>query len=159
MMRKSILIAGLSAGAAVASVPVEERIIGGPRHFCGFNFAMDVAADERASWQEGPDFYLYSLQSARGGFGIYEGFAPDKFQNSLERMEVAGRQIERLRAPDGSFSYLIGIPTIESPSSYIHLYGRVWRGDATDLPMLARIKVGGQREIGCDGPTFREDPQ
>lgn len=144
----------LLSASAQASVP-EERVFEGPLHFCGFYFAMDVAEGERATWQQGPDFTIYSLQSTRGGFGIYEGNHPDVFEHTRQQRVVDGRTIQRLTAPNGDHSYLIEIPSTRIPT-FLHLYGQVWRGDDGDLRLIARVRTGRSNEIGCNGPTVRQ---
>jgi hypothetical protein len=141
------------SGAAIAAD--DETLTKGPVHYCGWNFSADLAADEQMAWQQGPDFLVYRLQSPRGGFGIYEGFYPDIFENSRETIAIPGyRKVERLRAKDGSYSYLIEAPA-GSPQAYVHLWGQVWKGSAADLPLLRRIKVGGQQDLHCSRPTVQ----
>jgi hypothetical protein len=146
----------LAAPAAAQDAATEqEKLLSGPMHFCGNLFAVDLAADEKASWQRGPDFTLYSLQSRRGGFGIYEGFAPDTFENSHQSVTIPGfRKVERLRAKNGSYSYLITLPKSEI-QMYLHLYGQVWKGNDTDFALVSRVRLGDAKTIGCTHPTVQ----
>ncbi|HEX8655238.1 MAG TPA: hypothetical protein VF693_08465 [Allosphingosinicella sp.] len=139
-------------GAAAASVPAEPRSFAGPIHFCGRTFAIDAAADERVSYQAGPDFDLFSLQSPRGGFGLYEGFFPDTFENSRSTVQVGSRTMERLRDAESGWSYLIAVPGTD-PQTYLHLYGQVWQGSDADFPLIERVRTGAGGEIGCTAPT------
>ena len=154
---------------ATAPAPVQERqqeggnIMGpyvgvqerpGPLRFCGGHVAIDVAGDEQIAWQEGPDFDLYFLRSSRGGFGLYQGMHPDTYQSTREQVRVGDRSAERLRDSDGHYSYLIQIGDASFPT-YIHLYGRVWQGDARDDALLARVRIGEPAALGCERPTFR----
>jgi len=127
--------------------------IRGPLHFCGSYLAIDVAADEQVRWQRGPDFDLYFLQSARGGFGIYEGNHPQQGGTS-EPATVAGLAAERRGTADGGYSYLVRLPRAPLPI-FVDLFGAVWKGDDRDLPLLARVKIGDPAAIGCERPTFR----
>lgn len=130
---------------------VEE--IRGPLHFCGDHVAIDVAADEQIGRQRGPDFTLFFLRSARGGFGIYEGNHPEQGGTS-EPATVAGLPAERRRMADGGYSYLVRLPDVSLPT-FVDLYGAVWKGDDRDLPLLARVKIGLPAAIGCERPTFQ----
>ena len=151
--RWATILAALLASSASASVPDEERVFQGPLHFCGHFFALDLAGDEKASWQQGPDFNVYALMSQRGGFGIYEGFAPSTPDKGGTTINVPGfRKVERFREDDGGYSYLIQLPS-DGPRFYLHLFGQVWKGDATDLPLIRRVKVK-PANIDCDRPTF-----
>jgi hypothetical protein len=129
---------------------VQERA--GPLHFCAGYVAIDVAADERIAWQEGPDFDLYFLRSSRGGFGLYQGMYPDTYQNTREPVRVGGLAAEKLRDSEGHHSYLIPVP---GTSTIIHLYGNVWQGDARDDALLARVHIGQPAALGCAHPTFQ----
>jgi hypothetical protein len=140
-------------GAAIAADG--ETLTKGPVHYCGWNFSADLAADEQMAWQQGPDFLVYRFQSPHGGFGIYEGFYPNTFENTRESLKIeAYRKVERLRAKDGSYSYLIEAPA-GSPQAYVHLWGQVWKGSAADLPLLSRIKVGAPQDLRCSRPTVQ----
>lgn len=155
MVRYLLILLVTLAVPAFASIPDEERIFKGPMHFCGHFFALDLAADEVAAYSEGPDFDLYRLQSPRGGFGVYEGFAPDTFENERETIKVRGfRKVERLRDPDGSFSYLIHLPK-RRLQYFLHLYGQTWKGNDSDLPLISRLKAK-PAKTGCKEPTARQ---
>ena len=131
-------------------VGVRERT--GPLHFCAGYVAIDVAADERVGWQEGPDFDLYFLRSSRGGFGLYQGMYPDTYENTREPVRVGGLAAERLRNREGRHSYLI---PVAGTRTIIHLYGNVWQGDARDDALLARVRIGQPTALGCEHPTFQ----
>jgi hypothetical protein len=136
---------------------VQERQ--GPLHFCAGHVAIDVAADEKIGWQEGPDFDLYFLRSSRGGFGLYQGMYPDTYENTREPAQVGGLPAERLRDSQGHHSYLIPVPRsgerTDVPQIIIHLYGDVWQGDARDDALLARVHIGQPAALGCEHPTFQ----
>lgn len=141
------------SGAAIAAD--DAKLTNGPVHYCGWNFSADLAADEQMAWQQGPDFVTYRFQSPHGGFGIYEGFYPDTFENSREAIAIQGyRKVERLRAKDGSYSYLIEAPA-GSPQAYVHLWGQVWKGSSADLPLLSRVSVGATQDLHCSRPTVQ----
>ena len=131
----------------------------GPLHFCAGYVAIDVAADERIGWQEGPDFDLYFLRSSHGGFGLYQGMYPDTYQNTRESVRIGDLAAERLRDSEGHYSYLIPVPraggSTDVPQIIIHLYGHVWQGDARDDALLARVHIGQPAALGCEHPTFR----
>ena len=150
-----MLLALAAPAAAQDAAAGQEKLFSGPMHFCGNLFAMDLAADEKASWEPGPDFILYRLQSRCGGFGIYEGFAPDTFENSHQSVTIRGfPKVERLRAKDGSYSYLITLPKSEI-QMYLHLYGQVWKGNDTDFALVSRVRIGDAKAIGCTHPTVQ----
>ena len=138
-------------------VGVQERT--GPLHFCAGYVAIDIAADERVGWQEGPDFNLYFLRSSRGGFGLYQGMHPDTYENTREPVRIGSLAAERLRDREGHYSYLIPVPRSgegpEIPQMVIHLYGQVWKGDARDDALLARVRIGEPAALGCERPTFQ----
>ena len=133
-------------------VGVQERA--GPLHFCGGHVAIDVAADENIAWQEGPDFDLYFLRSSRGGFGLYQGNHPDRSDTTSEPATVSGLPAQRLRESDGAYSYLVQLGDASFPT-FVHLYGRVWKGDARDDALLARVRIGQPAALGCERPTFQ----
>lgn len=144
-----------------AALPQEGDIMGplpgveelpGARHFCGAHVAIDIAVDERIARQRGPDFDLYFLRSAHGGFGIYEGDYPEE-GGASEPATVAGLPAARRHEENGGFSYLVRVPGNSHPG-FVHLYGSVWKGDARDAPLLARIRIGEPAAIGCPRPTF-----
>lgn len=144
---------------ATASSADGERTFDGPLHFCGHNFSLEAASDEKIGYERGPDFDVYSLQSSRGGFGIYEGFAPETFRNSRRTIRVQGfRKVERLKDEEGSYSYLISLPKRpgDGPPSFVHVWGEVWKGDDSDLLLLRRLKVGDSQLTGCNRPTVNE---
>jgi hypothetical protein len=147
------ILATVLASSASASLPTEEKVANGPLHFCGHYFALELAADEKASWRMGPDFDVYALMSQRGGFGIYEGFAPSTPNEGGVTIEVPGfRKVERFKDVDGGISYLIHLPSGRM-KYYLHLFGQVWKGDESDLPLISRVKTK-PAKIGCDRPTF-----
>jgi hypothetical protein len=125
----------------------------GPLHFCARFVAIEVAADEKIAWQEGPDFDLYFLQSSSGGFGMYEGNHPQQ-GGASESVTVSGLSARRQREANGGYSYLVQIPDVSFPT-FVHLYGAAWQGDDRDLPLLARVKIGQPAAIGCERPTFQ----
>jgi len=131
-------------------VGVQERA--GPLHFCGESVAIDVAADERVAWQEGPDFDLYFLRSSRG-FGLYEGNHPDRGDGRAEPVTISGLPAQRMRGTDG-VSYLVQVGDASFPT-FVHFYGRVWQGDARDDALLARVRIGQPAALGCAQPTFQ----
>jgi hypothetical protein len=133
-------------------VGVQERP--GPLHFCADFVTIDVAADERIAWQEGPDFDLYFLRSSRGGFGLYQGNHPDRGDSTTEPVTVSGLPAQRLRGTDGAYSYLVQLGDASFPT-FIHLYGQVWKGDARDNALLARVRIGQPAALGCARPTFQ----
>jgi hypothetical protein len=49
----------------------------GPTLVCGEAFALRLVAGERARYQEGPDFQVFTVESANGPFVIYEGNYPE----------------------------------------------------------------------------------
>jgi hypothetical protein len=49
----------------------------GPTLICGEAFALRLVAGERARYQEGPDFQVFTVESADGPFVIYEGNYPE----------------------------------------------------------------------------------
>ncbi len=124
----------------------------GPLNFCATFVAIEVAADERIGWQQGPDFDLFFLESSRGGFGIYQGHHPDR-GGTAEAATVSGLPAERLREADGSYSYLIRVPDETFPA-FVHLYGAAWKGDSRDDALLARARIGQPAAIGCEQPSF-----
>jgi hypothetical protein len=138
------------ASAAPAGAQDKEDVVAGPGRFCGHFFALDLAADEKASRSYPADFSLYSLQSPRGSFGIYEGFAPQMFENEHVPVSVAGfDKVERLRDSEGSYSYLVSLPHSAGPQFYLHLYGAGWKGDDSDLALVARVKLGDPEAMHC----------
>ena len=123
----------------------------GPLRFCAAPVAIEVAADERIGWQEGPDFDLYFLESSRGGFGMYQGNHPQRGGTS-QPTTISGFPAERLNEA-GTISYLIRLNDGPFPS-FVHLYGAAWKGDERDHALLARVRVGRPADLGCNAPTF-----
>lgn len=155
-MRLTVLLAALSLSAAAsASVPAEPRSLAGPARICGTHFALEARAGESVAFQQGPDFDLYFFRSPSRGFGLYEGFAPDTFQNSRTPISHRGRTIQRLHDPDSGWSYLIAVPDTAvpetAPQMYLHLFGAAWQGNDADLPLLDRVQIG---SAGCERRTF-----
>jgi hypothetical protein len=124
----------------------------GPLHFCAGHVAIEVAADERIGWQEGPDFDLYFLVSSRGGFGLYQGHHPQR-GTSAGPATISGRPAERLQDADGGYSYLVQVSDSPLPT-FVHLYGAAWKGDERDATLLARLRIGAPADLGCERPTF-----
>jgi hypothetical protein len=123
----------------------------GPLHFCAGHVVIEIAEGERIGWQEGPDFDLYFLESSSGGFGLYQGHHPQR-DGASEPVTVSGLPAERLREADG-YSYLVQVPGSSFPT-FVHLYGRAWKGDARDEALLARVRIGTPADLDCERPTF-----
>ncbi len=124
----------------------------GPLRFCAGRVAIDIEADERVGWQEGPDFDLYYVQSERGGFAIYQGQHP-QLAEAVGSTNVSGLPAQRLREANGDYAYLVQASDGPIPT-YVQLYGAVWKGDERDELLLARVRIGAPRQLGCERPTF-----
>ena len=153
MKRLLLLTIALAPAAVQASPPPEPKRFDGPIEYCGYAFSIHAKAGESITWEQGPDFTLYALQSEEGGFGIYEGQFPDTFESSREAVEVPGvGPVERLRHPQKGISYLRRVPG-EGLEYFVHLYGQLWTGSSADFPHLTRLRLGRPHAPGCDGPT------
>jgi hypothetical protein len=53
------------------------QLMEGPTLICGEAFALRLVAGERARYQEGLDFQVFTVQNAEGSFVIYEGNYPE----------------------------------------------------------------------------------
>jgi hypothetical protein len=142
-------------GAFSAPTTVEEitsdKVLDGPGRFCSDFFAIDLARGEKLTRKWGPDFYLYSVEAKTGAFGFYEGFAPDTSNFARREVAVPGfPTVERLTADSGERGYLIHLKRgAAGPQFFLHLYGEAWRGDAGDLALISRLKLGDRKENDC----------
>jgi len=110
-----------------------------------------LKADEQIEIQSGPDFDLEGLISPRGGFGLYEGFAP---QNGTGDVKVdAGLPLPTYRVGKaaGDFGYVIWTGTRVHPY-FIHVWGAAFKGDRRDYRLLRRLQLGASAKRGCAKP-------
>jgi hypothetical protein len=128
-----------------------DKVLDGPGRFCSEFFAVDLVRSEKMTRKWGPDFYLYFFEGSTGGFGLYEGFAPNTSDFTRSAVEVAGfPKAERLTAGNGQHGYLIPLKRgAEGPQFFLHLYGAAWRGDDRDLALISRLKLGDPKENHC----------
>ena len=151
------LLLALSVLAAPAfSQDDQPQVYRGPARFCGYKFAVDLQGDEHVEIQHGPDFTLEGLVSPRGGFGLYEGFAP-QYGTGDERVEAGlGRPTYRLAKRDNAFGYVIWTGDKPHPF-YLHVWGMAFKGKAQDFRLLQRLQVGDASKRGCPKPTFEQE--
>lgn len=149
------MIAALLAAALSAQSPHIEppsHVFAGPFLLCGEYFAFRIPAGARVRWEGQVDFDTYRVEGRQGGWGFYEGFAPDSDATRRDTITLpGGRQVQRLHR-GSSFAYLIQTATAPQPY-FLHLFGDSLRGDATDLARLARFTFGSRVQTGCTEPS------
>jgi len=141
---------GMALAQPAAAQDAPQRFQG-PLHYCGVEFATDLAADETTEAQHGPDFILERLIGPRGGFGIYEGSAP-QYGPGEDKVEAGlGVPTYRLKAQDGIRGYVIWTGSVSHPF-YLHVYGEAFKGTDDDFRLLKRLQFGDARH--CARPSF-----
>lgn len=72
-----LALAAASAQPADTTAPQPAvMVLEGPTLVCGEAFALNLNRGERARYEEGPDFQVFSVEAADGPFVIYEGNFP-----------------------------------------------------------------------------------
>jgi len=148
-MIAALLSVALAAPPSHIETPI--HVFAGPTRLCGQYFALRIPAGTRVRWEGSIDFDIYHVEGRDGGWGFYEGFAPDA-GGARETVSLPdGREVRRLHDGD-QFSYLIR--TVTSPQPYyLHIFGESLRGDATDLARLARFNTGTPAQTNCREPS------
>lgn len=91
MLAAALLL--VAAASPVSSQAQEGGIMGpyagrarteGPATICGAAFAIRLAAGEAVQRQEGPDFSLFYVAAADGGFLLYEGGYPQPHDDEVQ---------------------------------------------------------------------------
>ena len=151
-VRRLLLAAMLvTTGAAAQGTP--DRVFAGPARYCGRSFAIDLAAGDRVEVQQGPDFTLEALISPRGGFGLYEGFAPQDGTGDRQVDAGLGLPTYRLTKRHGEIGYVIWTGSKAAPF-FVHLWGLAFKGTDRDFPLLRRLQFGADAKRGCAKPSL-----
>lgn len=154
MIFSLIAIAALSSSIGVSASG--ERVFEGPRRYCGSRFAIDLRAGERIRLEHGPDFLLEGLESPSGGFGLYEGFAP-QYGPGTDRVDAGlEKPTYRIGSSSAGFGYVIWTGDQTRPF-YTHVWGQAFKGTAKDYSLLRRLQFGDTAKRGCGKPSFEQN--
>ena len=127
----------------------------GPLRYCGLKFAINLEAGERIEVQRGPDFMLEGLVSPTGGFGLYEGFAPQNGTGDTNVEAGLGRPSYRVGTKENDFGYVIWTGDEVRPY-FVHVWGMAFTGTDKDFPLLRRLQFGDKAKGGCAKPSFEQ---
>jgi len=153
-MRKAFALTLACLFAASALAEDGERTFSGPARYCGYAFAIDLEPDEHVEVQNGPDFMLEGFVSPRGGFGLYEGFAPQDGTGDKKIEAGLPKPTYRLKKRDDAFGYVIWTGDKSHPF-YLHVWGAAFKGNDQDFPLLRRLQLGDAGKRDCPQPTFQ----
>ena len=150
----------LLAISAVIATPVfaqdaPERTFPGPARYCGQTFAIDLEPGDHIDVTRGPDFLLEGLVSARGGFGLYEGFAPQDGTGDKRVDAGLGAPTYRIGERGGDVGYVVWTGT-KAQRFYVHVWGQAFKGGEEDYPLLRRLQFGAAAKRGCPKPTLEQ---
>ncbi|WP_010544671.1 hypothetical protein [Sphingomonas elodea] len=133
-----------------------ERVFEGPLRYCGSKFAIDLRAGERIRLNYGPDFLLEGLESPSGGFGLYEGFAPQDGPGT-DRVDAGlAKPTYRVGSSSKGFGYVIWTGSQTEPF-YTHVWGQAFKGTTEDYSLLRRLQFGDAAKRDCAKPSFEQN--
>ncbi|UYY79004.1 hypothetical protein [Sphingomonas sp. R1] len=132
-----------------------DRVFEGPQRYCGLRFAIDLQAGERIRLRYGPDYLLEGLESPSGGFGLYEGFAPQDGRRTDKVEAGLNRPTYRVGSQSEGYGYVVWTGD-NAREFYTHVWGQVFKGTAEDYPLLRRLQFGGAAKRGCAKPSVEQ---
>ena len=156
----SLLLGTVALLAAFGGTELNE--FKGPMHYCGWSFAIDLAAGETVTRKDpGLDFIIEHLESKSGDFTVYEGNAPQGSQNAQEIKANFPKTVKRVEANAFSSNPLSGenfgtsyiIETGASFPALVHVWGSAFDGTDKDIELLKRLDFRDDALRKCLSPT------
>ena len=153
----TLAIAAVVALAAPAAAQAVTRDYAGPMRFCAGDFAIDLAAGEKATVSDPQlDFLVTYFDLSNAQIGVYQGSHPQDDGKRRRIRWFGGVVLHRLTEGD-AVSYLIRTDPNDDFASYLHIFSETFGGGDGDRAILSRLQLADRAKAGCARSTY--DPR